>query len=115
MVNCPTILMLGAQAATSQPDPRAQTMQLVLMMGTLMIMFYFVFWRPQQKKQKQHTEMLATLKPGDKVVTSSGICGVIISMKDRTVTLRSTDSKLEVLKGSISDIMTRSGGSDDKS
>ena len=112
---CPTILMLGAQPAGTQPDPRAQTLQLVLMMGTLMVMFYFVFWRPQQKKQKKHAELLSTLKPGDKVVTSSGICGVIISLKDKTVTLRSTDSKLEVLKGHVSHLLDRSGGTGDKS
>lgn len=92
-----------------QPDPRAQTLQLVGMMVLMIIMFYFVLWRPQQKKQKQHAEMLSRLKPGDKVVTSGGICGVIISLKDRTVTLRSTDSKLEVLKGHIADVLERSG------
>ena len=80
----------------------------------MIVMFYFVLWRPQQKKQKTHAALLATLKPGDKVITSSGICGVIISLKDKTVTLRSTDSKLEILKGHVSDILERSGGSRDK-
>lgn len=115
MIICSNSLLLAAQGPATQPDPRAQTMQLVGMMVLMIVMFYFVLWRPQQKKQKQHAELLATLKPGDKVVTSSGICGVIISMKDKTVTLRSTDSKLEILKGAVSDILDRSGGGANKS
>ena len=102
-------------AAQTQPDPRAGTLQLVLMMVLMIVMFYFALWRPQQKKQKQHEALLAALKPGDKVVTSSGICGVVISIKDKTVSLRSADSKLELLKGAITEVIARSGGKNDKS
>lgn len=107
-------LTLAAQAPQTVPDPRAGTLQLVIMMALMGVMFYFALWRPQQKKQKQHAALLAALKPGDKVVTNSGICGVIISIKDRAVSLRSADSKLEILKDHIAAILDKSGGDDRK-
>ena len=45
------------------------------------------------------------LKSGDKVVTSSGIVGVVITVKDRTVSLRSADAKMEVTKASVTEIL----------
>lgn len=97
------------------PDPRAGTLQLVFMMVLMIIMFYFALWRPQRKKQQQHAALLAALKPGDKVVTNSGICGVVISIKDRAVSLRSADSKLEILKEAVASIVEKSGGDANKS
>ncbi|MCD6339269.1 MAG: preprotein translocase subunit YajC [Verrucomicrobia bacterium] len=84
-------------------------MQFIILMGLMFVMMYFVLIRPQQKKAKQHEELLKTLKPGDKVVTSSGICGVIISIKERTVSLRSADSKLEILKSAVTQVLEKSG------
>jgi preprotein translocase subunit YajC len=94
-------------ADTTQPDPRAQTFSMLGMFAIMGLMIYFVMWRPQQKKAKEHATMLQGLKRGDEVVTSSGICGVVISIKDKTVCLRSEDAKLEVLKSAVSDILKR--------
>ncbi|MBM3881978.1 MAG: preprotein translocase subunit YajC [Verrucomicrobia bacterium] len=94
-------------AQQTVPDPRAGTLQLVGMLLIMGFMFYFAIWRPQQKKAKDHAALLKSLKPGDKVVTSSGICGVIVGLRDKTVSLRSADAKLEVLKSAVSDITER--------
>ncbi len=51
--------------------------------------------------------MLETLKSGDKVVTSSGIVGVVVTVKDKTVSLRSSDAKMEVTKASVTEILER--------
>ncbi|HMO65427.1 MAG TPA: preprotein translocase subunit YajC [Verrucomicrobiota bacterium] len=56
---------------------------------------------------KAHRELLKTLKPGDKVVTSSGLCGTVVSVADARITLRSEDSKLEVLKSAVTEITER--------
>ena len=88
-------------------DPRAgmaQTLGLMLFMG---VMMYFLMFRPQQKKAREHAELLKTIKNGDKIVTSSGILGTIIGVKDKSVSIRSADTKLEVLKSSISAITER--------
>jgi len=71
----------------------------------LVIVFYFILIRPQQQRAKQQVKLIASLKSGDKVVTSSGIIGVITSVKDRTVSLRSADAKMEVTKSSVTEIL----------
>ena len=95
----------------TQSDPRAQTLTLL---GTLLlmgVMFYFLLIRPQRVRAKQQEQLLKTLKPGDKVVTTSGLLGVVVSVKDKTVCIRSADAKLEVLKTTIAEIAERSGSS----
>ena len=62
------------------------------------------------KKAKEQAAMLKTVKPGDKVATSSGIVGVVVSVKDKTLAIRSAESKLESFKKfAITDILERSG------
>jgi preprotein translocase subunit YajC len=73
----------------------------------LIVVFYFVLIRPQQKKLKEHSEMLKTLRPGDKVTTSGGLVGVVVAVKEKTVSIRSQDSKLEILKSAVSEIIER--------
>jgi len=75
---------------------------LLVLMG---IMMYFLLFRPQQQRNKQQARMLSNLKSGDKVLTSSGIIGVVITVKDKTVSLRSADAKMEVTKGSVTEIL----------
>jgi preprotein translocase subunit YajC len=77
----------------------------------LIVVFYVAMIRPQQKKAKEHAKLLSNLKSGDEVVTSSGLVGTIITVKDRTVTLRTADSKLELLKSAITDIVGATGNS----
>ncbi|MCC7375052.1 MAG: preprotein translocase subunit YajC [Verrucomicrobiales bacterium] len=73
----------------------------------IFVVMYLVMIRPQQKKAKEHAALLKSLKAGDKVVASSGIVGVVVGIRDQYVTIRSEDSKLEVLKSSIQDVTER--------
>ena len=74
-------------------------------MVLLVIVFYFVLIRPQQKRAKELAKLVSSIKAGDKVLTTSGIVGVVISVKDTTVTLKSFDAKLEVSKSSVTQIL----------
>jgi preprotein translocase subunit YajC len=67
--------------------------------------------RPQSQQRKRLAQLLATLKSGDKVVTTSGIVGVIVTVKEKTVSLRSSDAKMEVTKSSVVEILERGGDS----
>ena len=101
---------MGQQATPgTQADPRAQALQMVLMLGLMAVMFYFVLIRPQSKKAKDHEAMLKTVKPGDKIVTSGGVVGVVVSVKDKTLSIRSSDSKFEITKAAVTEITERSG------
>lgn len=54
----------------------------------IFVIFYFLLIRPQQKKAKEHKDMLASIKKGDKVVTSGGIYGLVEDVGQNTVTLK---------------------------
>lgn len=77
----------------------------VLMIGVV----YLMMIRPQQKKQKAWTQMLAELKTGDRITTTGGIRGTIISLKDDSMVIRVAPDgiKLEVVKGSIASVTTQ--------
>jgi len=103
-----TILLLAQQsAAPAQPQPDLlSTLLPFLFMG---VVFYFILIRPQQKKQKQHQQLLANLKTGDRVVTSGGIHGLIANVKETTFLLKVADNvKIEIDKGAISGVEKQS-------
>ena len=95
----------GATSSGSQANPLLQFAPLIL----LAIVFYFILIRPQQQRAKQQAKLLSALKAGDKVVTSSGIVGVVITVKDKAtppaVSIRSADAKFEVTKASVTEIL----------
>jgi preprotein translocase subunit YajC len=96
-----------ASGSNQSGQPSAPFLVQMFPLILMVVVFYFILIRPQQKKAREHAEMLKTIKPGDKVLTSSGILGVIVGVKDRSVSLRSGDTKLEILKSAISEITDR--------
>ncbi|HPU56000.1 MAG TPA: preprotein translocase subunit YajC [Verrucomicrobiota bacterium] len=108
-----TAALLAAQSPTgNQVNPTGELLKMVGMIGIFIFIFYFVAIRPQQKRAKEHEAMLKTLKRGDRVVTNSGILGIVVSVKDESVTVKSDDSKLEITKSAIAQILQRSESSD---
>lgn len=76
----------------------------------IFVVFYFLLILPQQRKQKKHQQLVADLQKGDRVVTSSGIHGTIVNVKDHTITLLIADGvKIELEKGHVTNIMKPSG------
>ena len=70
--------------------------------------FYFLLIRPQQRKAKQHKQVLASLKKGDRVVSSGGLHGLITGLTDDTVTLEiSPKVRVKVSRGYIAGIAGR--------
>jgi preprotein translocase subunit YajC len=59
----------------------------IFMLVAMFAIFYFLLIRPQQKRAKQHREMIQALKAGDQVVTAGGIHGRIVTVQDSVVTL----------------------------
>ena len=74
----------------------------------MVVIFYFILIRPQQKRAKEQRKMLEALKSGDKVITSAGLVGTVITVKDTTVSLRSADAKFEITKASVVQILDAS-------
>jgi preprotein translocase subunit YajC len=78
---------MGPTGAEGQANPLAAFLPLIVMFA----IFYFLLIRPQQKKAKQHREVLANLKKGDYVITSGGLYGRIHSITEDILTLEIGD------------------------
>lgn len=71
----------------------------------IMIMFYFLMIRPQQKRQKELQKMIEGVKTGDKVVAAGGIYGIVSNVKDKSIILKVADGvKIEVDRQSIASV-----------
>lgn len=79
----------------------AQLLPLVL----ILVVFYVLLIRPQQKRHRQLQETIASLKIGDRVVTTGGIIGVITTIRDTSFLIRSADkSIIEIARSAVADI-----------
>ncbi len=80
----------------------------MVMFVPIILMVVFMMFS-QNKKAKRHAALLATIKSGDKVLTTSGIIGTVVSVKEKEkiVTIRSADAKLELTLSSVADITER--------
>lgn len=71
----------------------------------IIAVFYVLLIRPQQKRQRQLQETIATLKIGDRVVTTGGVIGVITTVRDTSFLIRSADkSIIEIARSAIAGI-----------
>jgi len=105
----------AAPAAAPSGTPSAQQgspFGLLFPMVLIFVVMYFLMIRPQSQQRKAQAKLLEALKSGDKVVTSSGIVGVVITVKDTTVSLRSADAKMEVTKSSVVQILEGSAATE---
>lgn len=109
LLNVGILAMGQAPPPGTQTDQRGQAVTTIGMLVIMVVMFYFVLIRPQSKKAKEHAEMLKTVKAGDKIVTTGGVVAVIVNVKEKTLSVRSADSKFEITKAAIAEITERSG------
>jgi preprotein translocase subunit YajC len=74
----------------------------------IIVVFWLLLIRPNQKKQQAWQQMLRNLKTGDRITTSGGIRGVILNIKDDTIQLRipPDNIKIEVVKSAIASVIT---------
>jgi preprotein translocase subunit YajC len=76
--------------------------QLLLLIGPIFLIFYFLLIAPERKRQKRRVEMINALKNGDRVVTSGGLYGTVVGVGDHSIQLRIADKvKIEVAKQAV--------------
>ena len=85
----PLAILLQAQAQ-SESSPYG----MLLPMGAIFLIFYFLLIRPQQKRQREHDQMLKALEKGDAIVTAGGLHGTVVGITDDTLTV-----EIAALKG----------------
>jgi preprotein translocase subunit YajC len=82
------------------------TINMLVPFIAMFAIFYFLLIRPQQKKQKDHRQMLQNLKRSDRVLTSGGIYGTIIKIRNEVIHLEVADQvRIRVNKSAISDLV----------
>ena len=71
----------------------------------MLLIFYFLLYRPQKKAQKEREEMLSSLKVGSRVITIGGIYGTIVSLSDDIIVLRIANNvEIEMARGSVNGV-----------
>ncbi|MGA1875319.1 MAG: preprotein translocase subunit YajC [bacterium] len=96
------VLAMAKSPAAGQPQGGGGIGPSLFVLAIIFFIFYFLLFRPQQKQQKKLQEMRAGLKKGDKVVTSGGIHGTVLSVTDDLVSLQIADKvKIDLAKSSI--------------
>lgn len=94
------LLQQAAGANTAIPN--------LIMIGSIIVVFYFFMIRPQMKKAKQEKEFKESIQKGDKVVTIGGVHGKIVEIQDRTFTLEIDNNvRVKIEKSAISADVTK--------
>jgi len=108
------VLLALAQAPAPGPAPAIgeQLAQMLPMFVLIVVIFYFVIYRPQKQQREKHQTLISQLKKGDKVVTSGGIWGTVTNVGKETVTLQvAENAKIKVARDHI--LRVRGDESDD--
>ena len=72
----------------------------------MFVIFYFLLIRPQQKKSKEHREMINRLKKGDRIITSGGLHGQVTAVSESTMTVEIADKvRVKIARGNVSQVI----------
>lgn len=100
-------MTMGVPLMAEGAEPARQggnMVQTVIMIGVAVVFFYFILWRPEQKRRKQMEQVRSSLKKGDRV-TAMGIVGTVVKVQDNSVILSLYEgAKVEILKAAITDV-----------
>ena len=97
-----------ADTAGAQPLQAGGSFSLVIMTGIFILFMYFVMWRPQSKRAKEHRNLLSSLTIGDEVVTAGGILGRISKVTESYIILALADNiEITVQKSSIANALPK--------
>ncbi len=88
----------AAAGAAAGPGMMGQ----LLMLGGFVLIFYFIIWRPQSKRTKEHKNLVGNITKGDEVVTNGGILGKVTKVSDEFITLKVSENvELNFQKASV--------------
>lgn len=78
----------------------------LVMLAAMIAVFYFFMYRPQKKQEKESTDMRNNLKVGDEITTIGGVIGKIVSIKDETVTIETSNerNKIRILRSAVRNV-----------
>jgi preprotein translocase subunit YajC len=116
LTHVPALLALMAPSSTNG------AYQQVFMFGMIFVIFYFFMILPQQKQRKEHERRINEVKRGDEVVTTGGVVGEVMHIKESTkdgaptktptdrITIKSADARIVIERASIARVLTITAG-----
>ena len=111
MTNIAYAMGQGGAAAGAGAGGFTSLIPIILMF----VIFYFLLIRPQQKKAKEHREMIGHLKKGDRIVTSGGLHGRVTAVSDATLTVEIADKvRVKIARGNVSQVQSSSPSQSNK-
>ncbi len=100
--------MMNLLAQAAQAAPTSILANPAVMMVAMVVIFYFLLMRPQQKQRKELADRVAALQSSDKVVTTSGIHGIIHNVKETTVVIKVAEgTMLEFDKSAVATVIKK--------
>lgn len=100
----PSFLAAPALFAPSEPEPGRALMIFLFQMVAILGIFYFLVLRPRAQQEKRHRERLTQLKRGDEVVTTGGLIGEVVHIRDDRITVKSGESRLVIQRDRIAEV-----------
>ncbi|MDZ7373630.1 MAG: preprotein translocase subunit YajC [candidate division KSB1 bacterium] len=94
------LTILSQAPAAQRPNPLAMWLPIIL----IILIMYFLIFRPQAKRQKEHQKMLASIQKGDRIVTVGGIYGTVVGIKEKEnilIVKIAENVKIELARGSV--------------
>ena len=103
-----------AQAAGASPGGLDSQLMSFLPLILIFVVFYFLLIRPQQKRMKQHKEMLASVRRGDRVVTNGGIVGLVTKVinQDELQVEIADNVRVKVMRSMIASVVAKTEPAD---
>jgi preprotein translocase subunit YajC len=89
-------------------DPGQSMTSFFIMMGSIVLIFYFLIYRPQKKRQKAREEELSKIDKGDKVILSGGMHGTITAIEDKTILVQvAENTKIRFERSAITSVVPK--------
>lgn len=102
-----SFLISDAMAAAG-PAPQGDGTFSLVMIAAIFVLFYFMLIRPQNKRAKDHKELLSRLKKGDEIITSGGILAKVVSLDEQYIKVSLAEGvEISLQKGAVSTVLPK--------
>ncbi|MBA2652492.1 MAG: preprotein translocase subunit YajC [Tatlockia sp.] len=97
-----------ALAAATAPAAQTDGTFSLIMVVAIFVVFYFMLIRPQNKRAKEHRELVGNLKKGDEIITSGGILGKVVTIDEQYIKLALAEGvEISIQRGAVSSVLPK--------
>ena len=103
-----SLLLPGLAFAESAAPPGPSGLMQIIFLGGFVLIFYFLVWRPQSKRAKEHKELVNSISKGDEVLISGALAGKVTRIKDDFMLLEVADKiEIKVQRGAVTSVLPK--------